>query len=46
MTKIGNAFFKGGDHRVYVDSAPFRDERGPDSRAMAGMERIVADQGD
>jgi outer membrane receptor protein involved in Fe transport len=22
MTKIGNAFFKGGDHRVYVDSAP------------------------
>ena len=22
MTKISNAFFKGGDHRVYVDSAP------------------------
>jgi outer membrane receptor protein involved in Fe transport len=22
MTKIGNAFFKGGDHRLYVDSAP------------------------
>jgi len=22
MTKIGNAFYKGGDHRVYVDSAP------------------------
>jgi outer membrane receptor protein involved in Fe transport len=22
MTKVGNAFFKGGDHRVYVDSAP------------------------
>jgi hypothetical protein len=22
MTKIGNAFFKGGDHRAYVDSAP------------------------
>ena len=22
MTKIGNAFFRGGDHRVYVDSAP------------------------
>jgi hypothetical protein len=22
LTKIGNAFFKGGDHRVYVDSAP------------------------
>lgn len=22
MTKIANAFFKGGDHRVYVDSAP------------------------
>jgi outer membrane receptor protein involved in Fe transport len=22
MTKIGNAFFKDGDHRVYVDSAP------------------------
>jgi TonB dependent receptor/Carboxypeptidase regulatory-like domain/TonB-dependent Receptor Plug Domain len=22
VTKIGNAFFKGGDHRVYVDSAP------------------------
>jgi outer membrane receptor protein involved in Fe transport len=22
MTKIGNAYFKGGDHRVYVDSAP------------------------
>jgi outer membrane receptor protein involved in Fe transport len=22
ITKIGNAFFRGGDHRVYVDSAP------------------------
>ena len=22
MTKIGNAYFRGGDHRVYVDSAP------------------------
>ena len=22
MTKIGNAYFLGGDHRVYVDSAP------------------------
>lgn len=22
LTKIGNAFFRGGDHRVYVDSAP------------------------
>jgi outer membrane receptor protein involved in Fe transport len=22
LTKIGNAYFKGGDHRVYVDSAP------------------------
>jgi outer membrane receptor protein involved in Fe transport len=22
MTKIANAYFKGGDHRVYVDSAP------------------------
>jgi hypothetical protein len=22
MTKIGNAFFRGGEHRVYVDSAP------------------------
>ena len=22
MTKVGNAFFKGGDHRIYVDSAP------------------------
>jgi outer membrane receptor protein involved in Fe transport len=22
LTKIGNAFFKGGDHKVYVDSAP------------------------
>jgi outer membrane receptor protein involved in Fe transport len=22
LTKIGNAFYKGGDHRVYVDSAP------------------------
>ena len=22
LTKIGNALFKGGDHRVYVDSAP------------------------
>ena len=22
MTKIANAFYKGGDHRVYVDSAP------------------------
>ena len=22
LTKISNAFFKGGDHRVYVDSAP------------------------
>ena len=22
LTKIANAFFKGGDHRVYVDSAP------------------------
>ena len=22
MTKIANAFFKGGEHRVYVDSAP------------------------
>ncbi|HTS62503.1 MAG TPA: TonB-dependent receptor [Candidatus Acidoferrales bacterium] len=22
MTKIGNSFFRGGDHRVYVDSAP------------------------
>lgn len=22
MTKMANAFFKGGDHRVYVDSAP------------------------
>ncbi len=22
MTKIANAFFRGGDHRVYVDSAP------------------------
>ncbi|MBI2680337.1 MAG: TonB-dependent receptor, partial [Candidatus Solibacter usitatus] len=22
VTKIANAFFKGGDHRVYVDSAP------------------------
>jgi hypothetical protein len=22
LTKIGNAFFKGGDHRVYVDRAP------------------------
>lgn len=22
MTKIGNAFYRGGDHRVYVDSAP------------------------
>jgi hypothetical protein len=22
MTKISNAFFRGGDHRVYVDSAP------------------------
>jgi len=22
MTSIGNAFFRGGDHRVYVDSAP------------------------
>ena len=22
MTNIGNAFFKGGDHRMYVDSAP------------------------
>jgi outer membrane receptor protein involved in Fe transport len=22
MTKIGNAFYKGGNHRVYVDSAP------------------------
>jgi outer membrane receptor protein involved in Fe transport len=22
FTKIGNAFFRGGDHRVYVDSAP------------------------
>ena len=22
MTKIGNAFFRGGSHRVYVDSAP------------------------
>src|SRR5262249_36859206 len=22
LTKITNAFFKGGDHRVYVDSAP------------------------
>ena len=22
LTRIGNAFFKGGDHRVYVDSAP------------------------
>ena len=22
LTKIGNAFFKGGDHRVPVDSAP------------------------
>jgi TonB dependent receptor-like, beta-barrel/Carboxypeptidase regulatory-like domain/TonB-dependent Receptor Plug Domain len=22
ITKIGNAFYKGGDHRVYVDSAP------------------------
>ena len=22
LTKIGNAFFTGGDHRVYVDSAP------------------------
>jgi hypothetical protein len=22
ITKIGNAFFKGGDHRIYVDSAP------------------------
>jgi outer membrane receptor protein involved in Fe transport len=22
LTKIGNAFFKGGDYRVYVDSAP------------------------
>ena len=22
MTKIANAFFKGGDHRVYVDGAP------------------------
>jgi len=22
LTKIGNAFYRGGDHRVYVDSAP------------------------
>ena len=22
MTKIANAFYRGGDHRVYVDSAP------------------------
>ena len=22
LTKIGNAYFRGGDHRVYVDSAP------------------------
>jgi outer membrane receptor protein involved in Fe transport len=22
LTNVGNAFFKGGDHRVYVDSAP------------------------
>jgi hypothetical protein len=22
LTKIGNAFFRGGDHRMYVDSAP------------------------
>ena len=22
LTKIANAFFRGGDHRVYVDSAP------------------------
>lgn len=22
ITKVGNAFYKGGDHRVYVDSAP------------------------
>jgi outer membrane receptor protein involved in Fe transport len=22
MTKVANAFYKGGDHRVYVDSAP------------------------
>jgi hypothetical protein len=22
LTKIANAFFKGGDYRVYVDSAP------------------------
>jgi hypothetical protein len=22
LTKMGNAFYKGGDHRVYVDSAP------------------------
>jgi outer membrane receptor protein involved in Fe transport len=22
LTKIGNAFFRGGDHRIYVDSAP------------------------
>jgi outer membrane receptor protein involved in Fe transport len=22
LTKVGNSFFRGGDHRVYVDSAP------------------------
>jgi len=22
ITKVGNSFFRGGDHRVYVDSAP------------------------
>lgn len=22
LTKIGNAYYKGGEHRVYVDSAP------------------------
>jgi hypothetical protein len=43
MTKIANAFFKGGDHRVYVDSTALRRQCGLDLGSLAGLERVRQD---
>jgi hypothetical protein len=42
MTKMANAFFKGGDHRVYVDSAPhFVANAALTLSAWRGLERFT-----
>ncbi len=47
LTKIANAFFLGGDHRVYVDSAPhFVANASADAGGVARLERVAADARD